>query len=238
LLLRGHAVRAALYLRVSGGPRQTSANQRPELEAFANLRGFEIVATYDEAVSAAKHRPAFERMMSDARARQFDALLVWSLDRFGRSMVGNLETALELDACGVELISCKESWLQLRGPVRPLLIAVFGWVAEQERLRIAERTRAGLERARREGTRLGRPVTPVDLDAARTLLASGKTKRAVARALRVGEATLARAFEREANEAPKTPRARLHEDAPDSTPKTPQKSAMGGDIDVAGNGGL
>ena len=81
---------------------------------------------------------------------------------------------LELDRLGVWVLSARESWLDTDSPVRPLLVAIFGWVAEQERTRLIERTKAGLERARREGKRLGRPpASPVMLHAARDLVAAG-----------------------------------------------------------------
>jgi putative DNA-invertase from lambdoid prophage Rac len=96
------------------------------------------------------------------------------LDRLHRSMTGAISTVLELDRLGVPVLSVREGWLDTSGPVRPLLVAIFGWVAEQERTRLIERTKAGLERARREGKRLGRPpASRVLLYAARDLVATG-----------------------------------------------------------------
>jgi len=74
--------------------------------------------------------------MGPAYRGDFEVVLVWSLDRLGRSMTGNLEAVLELDRCGVEVVSVREPWLDTGGPVRALLIAIFGWVAEQERAQI------------------------------------------------------------------------------------------------------
>lgn len=85
------------------------------------------------------------------------------------------------------------------GPVRPLLLAIFGWVAEQERARLIERTREGVARARREGKRLGRPRAAVDLDAALKLRAGGASVAVAARRLGVGERTLGRALAAEAS---------------------------------------
>jgi putative DNA-invertase from lambdoid prophage Rac len=184
-------LRAALYLRVSTQD-QDLGNQRPDLEQLAKTRGLLVVGVYEEKVSAAKVRPEFNRMMNDAHAGKFDILVVWALDRLGRSMVGNLTTVLKLDSLGVEVISVKEPWLDVGGPVRSLLIAVFGWVAEQERIRIVERTRAGLEHARAKGVRLGRPKAKVDLDAAVRLRNGGMTLREVAKKLKVGASTLHR----------------------------------------------
>jgi hypothetical protein len=139
---------AAIYLGVSTDG-QTVDNQRPELERLAVARRLAIVATYVESASATRRRPVFERMMSDAKRGAFDELLVWSLDRFGRSMAGNVNDALALDRAGVELLSVREPWLDTGGPVRDLLLAIFSWVAEQELRRLVERPRAGIERLER-----------------------------------------------------------------------------------------
>jgi DNA invertase Pin-like site-specific DNA recombinase len=80
-------------------------------------------------------------------------------------------------------LSVREGWLDTSGPVRPLLVAIFGWVAEQERTRLIERVHAGLERARRQGKALGRPRTSIVLlRAAAELVEGGTTVAAAARA--------------------------------------------------------
>ena len=107
-------------------------------------------------------------------------------------MVGNLQAVLELDRIGVQVVSVREPWLDTGGPVRSLLIAIFSWVAEQERLRLIERTKAGLDRARRQGKRLGRPNVQVDLERARALRAEGKSLRQTATTLGIGTTTLHR----------------------------------------------
>jgi DNA invertase Pin-like site-specific DNA recombinase len=122
-------LRCALYLRHSTDKAKTE-NQRPEVEQLARARGYEITATFEEGASAVKKRPEYERMMKAARRGAFDVLVVWALDRFGRSMVGNLNDVLELDRIGVTVVSVRESWLDTGSPVRNLLIAIFSWVAE------------------------------------------------------------------------------------------------------------
>jgi DNA invertase Pin-like site-specific DNA recombinase len=100
---------------------------------------------------------------------------------------------LECDRLGVPVLSVREGWLDTSGPVRPLLVAIFGWVAEQERAQLVARTKAGLERARRQGKRIGRPpASPVFLHAARDLVRSGTSVREAARAKGVKESTLRR----------------------------------------------
>lgn len=130
------------------------------------------------------------------RTAAHSMLVVWSLDRFGRSMVGNLQAVLELDRSGVEVVSVREPWLDTGGPVRALLIAIFGWVAEQERAQIVERTKAGIERARRKGIRIGRPERAIDMRRAQALRDQGLSFAAVAKWLRVPKATLYRALSR------------------------------------------
>lgn len=192
--------RVAVYLRVSTD-RQTTENQRPESEQLARARG-EIVKVYEEKASAVKKRPAFEAMMADAKRGAFDLLVVWAIDRFGRSMVGNLTDVLELDRIGVEVASVRETWLATQGPTRTLLVGVFSWVAEQERARLIERTKAGIARAKRHGTksgkRIGRPVRHVDVEHARTLMSAGASQREAARAMAVPLGTLQRALARKA----------------------------------------
>lgn len=146
----------AIYLRVSSA-QQTTECQRPDIDRAVALRGLQVTHIYEEQESAAKFRPEFERMMQDARAKKFDTLVIWALDRFGRNMAGNVRDILALDQAGVKVISVKEPWMDTAGPVRDLLVAIFGWVAQHERSRLIERTRAGIEVARARGKKIGRP---------------------------------------------------------------------------------
>ena len=187
--------RTAVYLRVSTED-QSLDNQRADIKRLLRARRLRQVASFEEQVNAAKARPEFEAMMDAAHRGEFETLVVWALDRLGRSMAGNLQAVLDLDRCGVEVISVKESWLDTGGPVRSLLIAIFGWVAEQERIRMGERTKAGMERARRKGVTIGRPRRSVDVRRAQSLLDKGHSLREVARRLRVPPTTLHRALKR------------------------------------------
>lgn len=188
---------AAVYLRVSKGD-QTVDNQRGDVERIARARGLELVAEYVETVSGgAPERPRFGAMMEEARAGHFDTLIVWALDRFGRSMVKNINAVVELDRIGVQVVSVREEWLDTGGPVRNLLLAIFSWVAEQERTRLGERTRAGLERARARGKRLGRPrrhISVAELARVKALRSRHVSIREVARQLRISASVLRRAL--------------------------------------------
>ena len=99
----------------------------------------------------------FEGVLRDAKADRFQVLVVWAIDRFGRSMSRNLNDVLDLDAAGVRVVSCREQWLDMRGPVRDLLVAIFSWAAQQERDRIRERIGAGLRRVREKDGVTSRP---------------------------------------------------------------------------------
>lgn len=150
-------MKCGIYLRVST-ERQTTENQRAEVEQMVRARGYEPVV-YEETESAVKRRPVLDRLLADAHRGKVRAVAVWALDRLARSMTGAIEVVLKLDRSGVRVLSVREAWLDNEGPVRPLLVAIFGWVAEQERTRLIERIHAGLDRARREGKHIGRPVT-------------------------------------------------------------------------------
>lgn len=206
------APRARLYLRVSTKPRkpkpgeppetpargQTVENQRPDLEQIARARGFVVTGEYSEAESTKKRRPEFDRLMRDARRGELDVLLIWALDRLGRDTLVNMQTIAELDRVGVRVVSAQESWLDTTGPTRTLLVAIFSWVAEQERDRRSERTKAGLQRVREKGSRSGKPIgrpRRVDrptLARALTMRQAGRSIREVAVALKIPRATLQR----------------------------------------------
>lgn len=188
---------AAVYLRVSTDD-QDASNQRPELLAIARARGLEVLEEYSETESAAKRRPVFARMLDDARRARFQVLLIWSIDRFGRDMVGNVADVLELDRVGVQVVSARESWLDttVDPGLRRFLIMIFSWVAERERARLVERTLAGLARARSQGKLLGRPrrMTRRELEAAARMAQEGRSVRDMAVALKVPRSTLQRAL--------------------------------------------
>jgi DNA invertase Pin-like site-specific DNA recombinase len=207
---------AALYLRVSTSE-QCTDNQSYELRRMASLRGLTVVDEFEEHVSAlASDKPEFERMMKDARTGKFQVLLIWALDRLGRSMLGNLQTVLELDRIGVRVVSVQESWLDTAGPTRDLLLAIFSWVAQQERHRLIERTRAGMEKARRAGKRIGRPRNFFDVNKAVILRSQGMSLRQICQRLHVPRSTLARALQKKMSLQPAAP---THRAAASSTEK-------------------
>jgi DNA invertase Pin-like site-specific DNA recombinase len=185
-------LRAFVYLRVST-EEQSAENQRRDCVRLVQARGWRVVEVKAETASAAGRRPVLEQALLEAHRGGYDRFVVWSLDRLGRSMVGNLELVLKLASKGVELVSVREPWVEQQGPTRELLIAIVGWVAEFERKRLGERTRAGLERARRRGIQLGRPKKRFNIKQALELLET-MPEHLVAKKLRIGQSTLRRAL--------------------------------------------
>jgi len=182
--------RAAIYVRISTEHQHLSV-QRPQVEEMLAARGYRVVAIYEDVESGAvARRPGWDHCLKDAAKKKFDAIGVWAIDRVHRSMSGVVGAILHLDRLGVPLMSVREPWLDTGdSPVRPLLVAIFGWVAEQERAQIRARTLAGLAKARKAGKRLGRPKAEIDLVRARAMYSAGAGLRTVAKSLGVGAST-------------------------------------------------
>jgi DNA invertase Pin-like site-specific DNA recombinase len=199
-------MRAAIYLRVSTED-QSTANQRPQVEAAARQRGFTEITFVEEVASGAKVRPALRALLDDACRGRYQAIFVWALDRLGRSAWEIAEIVRRLDTAGVRLVSCQDSWLDTAGPARSLLISIFAWVAEFERGRLVERTLIGLEAARKKGRRGGRPrkLTPLAVAKAIDLLQNGVSVVDAARAGNISRQTLYRALKAAGGVVPKTP---------------------------------
>jgi putative DNA-invertase from lambdoid prophage Rac len=187
--------KAVLYLRVSTDD-QDVANQLPALERMALARGLEITRTFSETMSGSKKsRPELDAMLQAGRRGEFQVILVWAIDRLGRNMSAIVDTVTAMDRVGVAVVSHQEPWLDTQGMVRPLLLSIFAWVAQQERARLIDRTNAGLARARAAGKTLGRPRRAIDIDQALRLRKSGLSVADAARRLGVGAATLHRALQ-------------------------------------------
>lgn len=138
-------------------------------------------------------------MLREASQRKFDVLLFWSLDRLTRE--GALQTLLYLNtlsSCGVAYRSLTEPYLDSCGLFKDAVVAILGTIARQEQVRIRERVRAGMERARQYGTRtgqsIGRPKSVFPRDQAIQLRAEGLSWRLIAKKLGVSAATVRRVF--------------------------------------------
>src|ERR1700704_6123711 len=180
----------ALYARVSTLNNQDPEMQLAELREYAGRRGWRIVEEFtDQGVSGCKEsRPALNRLMSDACRRRFDAVLVWKIDRFGRSLKHLVNALAELAALGVDFISLRDN-LDLSTPSGRLMFQIIGAMAEFQRSLIQERVKAGLRKARPKRKRLGPPPIFVSQSRLDTLRASGASWRAISKELGVGVGT-------------------------------------------------
>jgi DNA invertase Pin-like site-specific DNA recombinase len=176
--------RVALYARVSTLAGQSPEMQLVELREYAARRGWQVIEEYvDHGVSGSKEsRPALNRLMSDARQRKFDILLVWKIDRFGRSLKHLVNSLAELENVGVAFVSLRDS-LDLSSPAGRLMAQLLGAISEFERSLITERVRAGIRNARNKGRTLGRPRLEVDRARISRLRANGTSLRAISKQL-------------------------------------------------------
>lgn len=151
--------RVAIYARVSTD-KQTVTNQLLQLREIAQRSGYEIVQEYtDEGISGAKgraERPALNEMMKAANQRKFDMIMIWSIDRLGRSLQNLVETLNDLQAMKIDLYF-QQQGLDTSTPSGRMMFSVFGALAEFERSLIRERVIAGQQRAKAKGKKLGRP---------------------------------------------------------------------------------
>lgn len=189
------AKRAAIYLRVSTSGQDT-ANQRRELEAAAEARGWQVVAVYeDHGISGAKgrdKRPQFDLMQQDAVRRRFDVLMTWAVDRLGRSLPDLIGCMNELHAAKVDLFLHQQA-IDTTTPAGKAMFGMLGVFAEFERSMIQSRVNAGLARAKAAGVKLGRPKVSRDVEKAiRARLAAGEGMVKVAKAVGCGVSTVQR----------------------------------------------
>src|SRR6266576_2759898 len=179
-------VKAAIYARVSTVD-QEPENQLQELRRYVTARGWMAAEYVDRGVSGAKdRRPALDQLLADARRRRFDVLVCWRLDRLGRNLKHLITLLEELQALGVAFVSLNEG-IDATTPAGKLQMHILGAIAEFERARIAERVKAGLQRARAQGKRLGRPRKGPP-----TIAIPGGSVRAAAAAWGVSKSTAAR----------------------------------------------
>jgi putative DNA-invertase from lambdoid prophage Rac len=188
----GGGLRAAIYARVSTADQHTIPEQMRQLEEFARRRGWPIVRRVREVASGAAKRAKRDELIAAAHRRELDAILVWKLDRWGRSVADLVATLHELSALGVAFVSLTEA-LDMSTPSGRALATMLAVFAEFERDMLRERVRGGLERVRREGKRLGRPPTAASHAAeVRALRAQKLTQAEIARRLGIGESSVRR----------------------------------------------
>jgi putative DNA-invertase from lambdoid prophage Rac len=152
-------MRAAIYARVSTSDQNNSIQVR-ELTEYVEHRGWELAGIYQDQISGAKvSRPGLDKLMADARQRRLDAVLVWKLDRFGRSLIHCVSGIQELASLGVRFIATSQGLdTDESNPASKLLLHILAAIAQFERELIRERVSAGMRNAKAKGTRTGKPI--------------------------------------------------------------------------------
>ncbi len=188
---RNSTPRVALYARVSTKNGQDPETQLLALREYAHARGFEIFSEYvDVGISGSKDsRPALNQLMKHARKRRFDAVLVARFDRFARSTRHLVRALEEFNALGVDFISLNES-IDTSTPMGKMVFTVIAAVAELERSIIRERVIMGLQRAKAQGKRIGRPAARLDAGELQALREKGLSYRAIAKRCGVSHPTV------------------------------------------------
>jgi len=175
-------MKVAIYIRVST-TKQDYENQLAQLREYCTKNGWSIYKIYQEVISGKESdRPIFKEMMLEATQKKFDTVLVWALDRFTREGVNKVWNYITtLDYHKVDFRSYKEPYLNTDNKMqRDLLFSVMGILAEQERLRISDRTKAALQKLKDRGIKLGRePIKNKIKDLIVNLHEQGKSYREI-----------------------------------------------------------
>jgi putative DNA-invertase from lambdoid prophage Rac len=204
--------RVAVYTRLSPKPEtvkdpnkakryekeyQETINQDRELLEYVSRQGWELIGHYrDKNISGGKKgtdRPEFTKMMQEAGKRKFDLVLFWSLDRLSREgALQTLQYLNDLTLYGVAYKSYTEQYLDSCGIFKEAIISIMAVMAKQERIRISERTKAGLQTAREKGIRLGRAPANIPMVEATELRKKGYSLKRLGIMYKVCEATMCR----------------------------------------------
>jgi DNA invertase Pin-like site-specific DNA recombinase len=189
-------MKAAIYVRVSTSD-QHNEIQIKELTDYVERRGWELAGAYQDQMSGAKaQRPGLDALMADARLHKFDAVIVWKLDRFGRSLINCVAGIQDLTAAGVRFIAVSQGLdTDAANPTSRLLLHILAAVAEFERELIKERVSAGLKHAKTKGVRIGRPRRVFDRQRALDMRGQGMSLPAIARELGIGYGTVVRGMD-------------------------------------------
>src|SRR6266436_8309511 len=187
--------RVALYTRVSTD-NQTTENQLLALRQIAERRGWNVVHVYtDNGISGSKgrkDRPGLDAMLKDAGRRTFDVLMVWAIDRLGRSLIDLLHTIQNLEAVGVDLFIEQQN-IDTTTPMGKLVFSITGAFAEFERSMIQERIKAGIKRAQAKGVKFGRPKVSAAVEReVRHRLGGNEGMVQIARSMKIGTGVVQR----------------------------------------------
>jgi putative DNA-invertase from lambdoid prophage Rac len=188
----GHPFRVGLYARVSTHDQQTLPLQLHAMRDFAAKRNWTIAVQIKEVGSGASERELRQQLLAAARRREIDVVLVWRLDRWGRSVADLVSTLQELQHLGVGFVSLTEA-LDLTTPAGRAMAGLLAVFAEFEREILRERVRAGLAHARQNGKHLGRPPSAAHkATQVRRLYRDGLSKSEIARRIKIGRTSVRR----------------------------------------------
>src|SRR5689334_3333445 len=185
-------MKAALYSRVSTHDQQTLPLQLKAMREYAKKRGWNITLQIKEVGSGAKTRPQREELLKAARRRKVDVIIVWRLDRWGRSLADLVTTLKELSDVGIGFVSLTEA-IDLTTPSGRALAGMLAVFAEFERDILRERVKAGIAQAREKGKPHGRPATAAKQAVeVKWLFKKGLSKSEIARCLKIGRTSVIR----------------------------------------------
>lgn len=189
---QGDSLRVGLYARVSTHDQQTLPLQQSAMREYALRRAWSIALQIDDIASGASDRPLRNEILLAARRREIDLVLVWRLDRWGRSLVDLVNSMQELHALGVGFVSLTEA-LDFTTPSGRAMAGMLAVFAEFEREILRDRVKAGIAEARQQGKPHGRPATARNqMTVVRELFSQGISKRRIAKRLGIGRTSVRR----------------------------------------------
>jgi len=184
--------KAAIYARVSRQDQKTLPMQIQTLKRYAKDRGWRVLIEIRDTASGASDRPRRDEILRAARRREIDAVLVWKLDRWGRSLIDLMASLRELTELGVGFVSVTEA-LDLTTTTGRAMSGMLAIFADYEREILRERVKMGMAQARLLGRMPGRPLTAaLKADEIRSLSAGGNSQSEIARQLGIGRTSVRR----------------------------------------------
>lgn len=189
-------MKVAIYARVSTKDKgQSTENQVPDLKRYAEVLGYVLYKVYEEEESAGTgKRSKFQQLFADAHQRKFDLVLFWSLDRFSREgALPTLQYLNQLDSWGVGYKSLTEQYLDSTGIFKEAIVSILATLAKQERVRLSERTKAGMARKVAQGVKMGPPTKSQEqIEQIRRLKGGGMSNYAIGKMMKMSANTVAK----------------------------------------------
>lgn len=188
-------MRAVIYHHTDKTTLEEEAeNQINELKEFCKIRGFDLINVYNEKTEQdGRKRPLFLKMINEAHKNKFDIIIVWSFNNFRRfSGIRDVKYINDLLKKGIFFVSYREPFLDTLSRNSQIIMQFLDWIASEEEKTIKDRTKAGLERARKQGKKLGRPKIKIDAQKVLDLRKEGKTLFEIASILGTSKETIRR----------------------------------------------